>query len=55
MLHLASDVYENRAAHALGRTYPGGLQAFVARMNLKAQHLGMRDSKFVEPTGLFEQ
>ena len=52
MLHLALMSSENRAAHALGRTYPGGLQAFVARMNLKAQHLGMRDSKFVEPTGL---
>ena len=52
MLHLALMSSENRAAHALGRTYPGGLQVFVARMNLKAQHLGMRDSKFAEPTGL---
>src|SRR6185436_6581314 len=43
---------ENRAAHALGRTYPGGLSAFVEAMNTKAQLLGMKDTKYVEPTGL---
>jgi D-alanyl-D-alanine endopeptidase (penicillin-binding protein 7) len=43
---------ENRAAHALGRYYPGGLDAFVAAMNNKAQELGMADTKYVEPTGL---
>lgn len=43
---------ENRAAHALGRTYPGGLPAFVQAMNAKARELGMKDSAFVEPTGL---
>jgi D-alanyl-D-alanine endopeptidase (penicillin-binding protein 7) len=43
---------ENRAAHALGRTYPGGLQSFVAAMNAKAAALGMTDSHFVDPTGL---
>ncbi len=43
---------ENRAAHALGRHYPGGLQAFVAAMNRKAQALGMYHSRFEEPTGL---
>jgi D-alanyl-D-alanine endopeptidase (penicillin-binding protein 7) len=43
---------ENRAAHALGRTYPGGLQAFVNLMNAKAVQLGMRDTRYVEPTGL---
>jgi D-alanyl-D-alanine endopeptidase (penicillin-binding protein 7) len=31
MLHLALMSSENRAAHALGRTFPGGLQRFVAR------------------------
>ncbi|MBU5750241.1 serine hydrolase, partial [Pseudomonas aeruginosa] len=30
MLHLALMASENRAAHALGRNYPGGLSAFVA-------------------------
>ena len=52
MLHLALMSSENRAAHALGRTYPGGLQAFVARMNAKAKQIGMLDTSYVEPTGL---
>ncbi len=43
---------ENRAAHALGRHYPGGLNAFVHAMNRKAQALGMTRSHFEEPTGL---
>ena len=43
---------ENRAAHALGRTYPGGLAAFVAAMNAKARELGLKNTAFVEPTGL---
>ncbi len=52
MLHLALMSSENRAAHALGRNYPGGLQAFVAAMNQKARSLGMNDTHYVEPTGL---
>ena len=52
MLHLALMSSENRAAHALGRTYPGGLRVFVNLMNAKAKMLGMRDTKYVEPTGL---
>lgn len=52
MLHLALMSSENRAAHALGRNYPGGLTAFVAAMNAKAQALGMHSTRFVEPTGL---
>jgi len=43
---------ENRAAHALGRNYPGGIPAFVAAMNRKAQELGMANSRFLDPTGL---
>lgn len=43
---------ENRAAHALGRNYPGGIPAFVAAMNRKAQELGMSNSRFLDPTGL---
>lgn len=43
---------ENRAAHALGRHYPGGMAAFVQAMNRKAQALGMYNSRFDEPTGL---
>lgn len=43
---------ENRAAHALGRHYPGGMPAFVTAMNSKARTLGMHNSSFEEPTGL---
>lgn len=52
MLHLALMSSENRAAHALGRHYPGGLSAFVAAMNRKTVELGMTNTKYVEPTGL---
>ena len=52
MLHMALMSSENRAAHALGRSYPGGLEAFVAAMNAKALQLGMHDTHYVEPTGL---
>lgn len=52
LLHLALMSSENRAAHALGRTYPGGMSTFVSVMNAKARMLGMKDTRYVEPTGL---
>ena len=52
LLHLALMASENRAAHALGRSYPGGLPACVEAMNAKARALGMKSTHFVEPTGL---
>ena len=52
LLLVALMASENRAAHALGRSYPGGLDAFVAAMNAKAAALGMTESHFVDPTGL---
>jgi serine-type D-Ala-D-Ala endopeptidase (penicillin-binding protein 7) len=52
LLHLALMSSENRAAHALGRTYPGGMDAFVKAMNDKADELSMVNSNFSEPTGL---
>ncbi|MEJ2174060.1 MAG: D-alanyl-D-alanine endopeptidase [bacterium] len=52
LLLLALMASENRAAAALARTYPGGTESFVSIMNAKAQLLGMRDTRFVEPTGL---
>ena len=52
MLQLALMSSENRAAHALGRHYPGGLSAFVESMNAKARLLGMSESSFNDPTGL---
>jgi serine-type D-Ala-D-Ala endopeptidase (penicillin-binding protein 7) len=51
-LHLALMSSENRAAHALARTYPGGVSLFVNRMNERARQLGMTDTHFVDPTGL---
>lgn len=52
MLHLSLMSSENRATHALGRSYPGGMGAFVSAMNRKAQSLGMSNTRFYEPTGL---
>ena len=52
LLHLALMSSENRAAHALCRSYPGGLAACVRAMNAKARSLGMTTAHFVEPTGL---
>jgi D-alanyl-D-alanine endopeptidase (penicillin-binding protein 7) len=52
LLMLALMASENRAAAALGRTYPGGMPAFVTAMNAKAAAIGMTDTHFVEPTGL---
>jgi len=52
LLLLALMASENRAASALGRTYPGGTPGIVAAMNEKALHLGMSDSRFVDATGL---
>jgi len=52
LMHLALMSSENRAAHALGRTHPDGLAVFVQKMNDKAQLLGMKETRYVEPTGL---
>jgi len=52
MLHLALMSSENRAAYALGRTYPAGMDAFVRLMNAKALALGMVNTHYVEPTGI---
>jgi D-alanyl-D-alanine endopeptidase (penicillin-binding protein 7) len=55
LMHLALMSSENRAAHALGNNYPGGVTAMVAAMNAKAAALGMTSSHFVDPTGLSSQ
>jgi len=52
LLHLALMASENRAASALANSYPGGREAFVLAMNLKAQLLGMSGTRFADPTGL---
>ena len=55
LMHLALMASENRAAHALGRNYPGGLAACVEAMNAKARELGMANAHFIEPTGLSDE
>ena len=52
MLQLALMASENRAANALGRTWPGGKAAFVKAMNKKARELGMQSARFADPAGL---
>ena len=52
LLRLALMASENRAASALGRSYPGGLPTFVAAMNRKALDIGMQRTRFVDSSGL---
>jgi D-alanyl-D-alanine endopeptidase (penicillin-binding protein 7) len=51
-LLLALMASENRSAHALGRTYPGGLGTFIAAMNAKARSLGLVETRLEDPTGI---
>ena len=55
MMQLALMASENRAAASLARTYPGGTPQFVAAMNRKAAELGMRQTHFVDSTGLHSE
>ena len=55
MLLLTLMSSENRAAASLAHHYPGGVPAFVAAMNAKAQALGMSHTRYREPTGLSEK
>lgn len=52
LLLLALMSSENRAASALGRTFPGGVSSFVTAMNQKAESLGMSSTRFADPAGL---
>jgi D-alanyl-D-alanine endopeptidase (penicillin-binding protein 7) len=52
LLHIALMSSENRAAAALGRNYPGGINAFVVAMNAKARELGMSATYYVDSSGL---
>jgi D-alanyl-D-alanine endopeptidase (penicillin-binding protein 7) len=51
-LLLALMASENRAARALGRTYSGGLDAFVLTMNAKGKSLGLAETHFEDPAGI---
>ena len=52
MLQLALMASENRAAAALARNYPGGINTFITAMNRKAELLGMKSTHFLDATGL---
>ncbi len=52
LLKLALMASDNLSAAALARTYPGGTEAALAQMNAKARELGMKSSRFMDPTGL---
>jgi len=52
LMRLALMASDNRAAAALGRSYPGGILAFVDAMNAKATALGMSATHFVDSSGL---
>ena len=52
LLKLALMSSDNLSAAALARTYPGGTEAALAQMNAKARALGMKSSRFMDPTGL---
>lgn len=43
---------ENRAARALGRTFPGGTMALVRAMNEKARSFALSETRFEDPAGL---
>jgi D-alanyl-D-alanine endopeptidase (penicillin-binding protein 7) len=51
-LNLALVKSDNRAAQVLCDNYPGGSNACVYAMNIKARILNMPETHFVEPTGL---
>jgi D-alanyl-D-alanine endopeptidase (penicillin-binding protein 7) len=52
MLLIALMSSENRAAASLAASYPGGYNKFIIAMNAKAKSLGMKQTVYVEPTGL---
>ena len=43
---------DNRCAHALGRTYPGGYREAIRAMNAKARSLGLKNTYFRDTIGL---
>ena len=52
LIRIALVASDNRAAAALGRSYPGGTQAAVEAMNAKAAALGLTATHFVDTSGL---
>lgn len=52
LIRIALVASDNRAAAALGRSYPGGIASFVDAMNAKAKLLGLTATTFVDSSGL---
>lgn len=52
LLRLALMSSDNRAAHALARSYPGGAPAFERSLRSKMEALGLEHTTLEEPTGL---
>jgi D-alanyl-D-alanine endopeptidase (penicillin-binding protein 7) len=43
---------DNGAAEAISQDYPGGRSAFIAKMNQHARMWDLRNTKFIDPSGL---
>lgn len=54
LLHITLMSSENRAAYLLAKHHPDGYAAFIDAMNAKAARLGMKDTRFVDSSGLSE-
>lgn len=52
LIRIALVASDNRAAAALGRSYPGGTLILVDAMNAKAALLGLTATRFVDASGL---
>ncbi len=53
LLHLLLIPSDNAAARALARTSPLGYEGFIARMNQKADDLGLDHTAYTDPSGLY--
>jgi D-alanyl-D-alanine endopeptidase (penicillin-binding protein 7) len=53
LLHLALIASDNAAARALARVSPYGSAGFIDRMNEKAKELGLTNTHYADPSGLF--
>ena len=53
LLHLLLIPSDNAAARALARLSPLGYDGFIARMNQKADDLGLNHTAYTDPSGLF--
>ena len=52
LVHLALVASDNAAARVLARVSPWGTKRFIGRMNAMAAELGLRQTRFTDPSGL---